>query len=387
MAQFSERSSVLQERSKRRGNSSLSEILQKHLSTLIAFQTIAGENGAKKECLCFIEETFFKRAEILHGEVSGCPYLLLEHPHPQLLWFAHIDVVPAKEEQFRIHREGDTLFGRGVKDMKGAALPFLLAYKEACERGENPKVSILLTSDEEVAGQTIPTLLKENILKTPVAFTPDTGSNPHIVTEHKGAMWAELRAEGRGTHGAMPWSGKNPIHLLAEAIEKLRVAFPEGREEDWHMTVIPTELKGSRAKNQIPDSASCTLDIRFPPELCSTGEEAAAHIRKYLPKGCSLIPFIITPPLKTDPAHPMVQLVKRIAEDVTGEEVKIGREHGATDARYFGAAGIPAFLYGPKGGDLHGSQEWVSLSSLLQHYEFSKRLLQAFSDPPRAKIG
>ena len=175
MAQFSERSSVLQERSKRSGDSSLSEILQKHLSTLIAFQTIAGENETKQACLQWIEKTFLSTNNKKRGSVAGCPYLLLEHPHPQLLWFAHIDVVPAKEEQFRIHKEGDKLFGRGVKDMKGAALPFLLAYQEACERGKNPKVSILLTSDEEVAGQTIPTLLKEKILKTPVAFTPDTG--------------------------------------------------------------------------------------------------------------------------------------------------------------------------------------------------------------------
>ena len=238
-------------------------------------------------------------------------------------------------------------------------------------------MSILLTSDEETAGQTIPTLLKERIINTPVAFTPDTGSNPHIVIEHKGALWAKLEVLGKGTHGAMPWEGKNPIPVLAEAIQKLAKAFPEGGEGDWHMTVTATELKGSEAKNQIPEIASCTLDIRFPPEVHTTSEEALARIRQELPAGCTVTPFIATPPLKTDPAHPMVQLVKKIAEEITGKEVPTGREHGATDARYFSQAGIPAFLYGPTGGGLHAPDEWVSLASLLEQYEVNTQLLKS----------
>ena len=386
---------------------SLEERLTHHLSQLISFRTIVGANETKKLCLEYIEKTFLsslstrprsprlsseenrgangeaarprsrRAAEIFRGDVAGCPYFYLKHPAPKLLWFAHIDVVPGKEEQFTLRKEGDTLLGRGVKDMKGAALPFFLAYKDACERGECPPVSILLTSDEETAGQTIPTLLKEGMLQVPTAFTPDTGSNPHIVVQHKGALWAKLEVLGKGTHGAMPWEGKNPIPLLADAIQRLAKAFPEGTEEDWHMTVTATELKGSEAKNQIPEVASCTLDIRFPPEIYKTAEEALTAIRRELPKGCSVTPFISTPPLKTDSAHPMVQLVKKIAEEVTGKEIPTGREHGATDARYFSAAGIPAFLYGPTGGGLHAPDEWVSLASLMQQYEFSVRLLQS----------
>ena len=145
------------------------------------------------------------------------------------------------------------------------------------------------------------------------------------------------------------------------------------------MTVTPTQLQGSKAKNQIPETASCVLDIRFPPEVHPTAEEALACIRKELPAGCTVTPFITTPSLKTDPAHPLVQLVKSIAEEVTEETVLIGREHGATEAQFFAAVGIPAFLYGPKGGGLHAPDEWVSLSSLLLQSEFSTRLLKSLS--------
>jgi succinyl-diaminopimelate desuccinylase len=319
------------------------------------------------------------------GEIGGCPYLLLHHKSPKLLFFAHIDVVPGSADQFSLKRVRDKLFARGSKDMKGATLPFLLAYREACNGGKQPPVSILLTSDEETAGPTIPTLLKEGKLNVPCAFTPDTGSNPNIVVECKGVVWANLIAQGRGSHAALPWEGENPIPLLSEAIRLLAQAFPQGSADEWQVTVTPTKLKGSDAHNKVPGEAHCSLDIRYPSaatssarhENCSSPEEALKRVQDHLPRGCRLELVLSTPPLKTDPTHPMVQLVKRIGEEVTGKEVPIGREHGATDARYFSTAGIPAFLYGPEGGGIHSSLEWVSLSSLQKQYEISTRLLRA----------
>lgn len=353
----------------------------RHLERFVSFRTIAGENEEKRHCLEWLEETFLqpktKNYKRETGAVNDAPYLLLAHPHPKLLFFAHVDVVPGEDRQFELSRKNDKLFARGAKDMKGATLPFLLAYQEVCERGDMPPVSILLTSDEETAGPTIPTLLREGKLNVPCAFTPDTGANPHIVVETKGVVWAILIAKGKGTHGALPWEGKNPIPLLAETIQTLQEAFPAGNEHEWQVTVTPTQLQGSDARNKVPAEAHCSLDIRFPPEECSSPEEALKRVQKHLPAGCRLELVLSTPPLKTDPAHPMVQLVKRIGEEVTKQSVPIGREHGASDARYFSAMGIPAFLYGPIGSGIHSAEEWVSLSSLLEHIEISRRLLSS----------
>ncbi len=142
------------------------------------------------------------------------------------------------------------------------------------------------------------------------------------------------------------------------------------------MTVTPTQLHGSDAFNRVPASATCTLDIRFPPEVCATSDEAMAIVAKHLPLQCSLQKIVDADPMRIDPAHPMVLRMKRLAEHVTGAPVAIGREHGSSDARAFHAHGIPAFLYGPEGGDLHGEQEWVSLSSLQEQVELSRLLLE-----------
>ena len=344
------------------------------LTKFVAFRTIAGADKEKTECLDWIQQTILhdhpSSYEVKTGAVEDAPYLFLKHPDPMLLFFAHIDVVPAEDHQFTLKRDGDKLIGRGSSDMKGNQLPYLMAIRDAWERGEDPPVSILLTSDEETAGPTIPTMIDQNILgDIPIAFTPDCSGK--IVCEHKGILWAELRCNGKASHAAYPWEGENPNFLMAEALTCIRDAFPCGEYHDWQMTVTPTEIKGETARNQIPSSVSINLDVRFP---SGTPEDALAIIKEKLPDGCSLTETLSADALSTDPNHPVIQKMKSTAEDIIGKEVMIEREHGGTDARYFGAHGIPAFLFGPEGGGVHGKDEWVSLKSLIYHYEIASNL-------------
>ncbi len=353
--------------------------LLRHLTTFIAFRTTPENPGEKVACLEWVRSTFLKDVHlpIVEGDINDAPYLFVEHPDPQLLWFAHVDVVPGRDDQFVLRQEGDSVYGRGAKDMKGAALTFLIAYAEACAAGKPPRVSVLLTSDEETGGRTPRALVSRKALGTvPVAFTPDTGDHPHLVTELKGAMWARLVAEGASGHGAMPWSADNPVPLLMKTVLLLLEKFPPGTEKDWRMTISPTMLDGSDAFNRIPGEASCLLDIRFPRSVHATPADALAELTALLPPGCRLLPVETAEALWTDPEHPMVKLIHRLAEEVTGGPVRLSREHGSSDARTFASQGIPAFLYGPIGGDLHGANEWISVGSLREHVELNRRLLK-----------
>ncbi|MBI3618551.1 M20/M25/M40 family metallo-hydrolase [Candidatus Peregrinibacteria bacterium] len=353
------------------------------LEQFIAFPTVVGREDAKRECLDWIETGFFShaRAPPMRGEVRGAPYLSLPHPDARLLWFAHIDVVPAPADQFHLRMDGDRALGRGVKDMKGCALPFLIAFDELCRSGRIPPASVLLTSDEEIGGATIPALFEQQILgNVPVACTPDGGDGHVIIVEHKGAAWARLTCTGKGGHGAYPWTCVNPIALLGSALQILSTTFPPGTSADWRVTVSPTQLSAGIAMNAVPDAATCTLDIRFPPTVCATPSEALAIVARALPSGCTLILLEQADPLQIDPAHPMLQRLKRILEDVTGHSIALTREHGATDARHFASRGIPSFLYGPVGGGFHAADEWVSIGSLMEHVEVSRKLLMELSD-------
>ncbi len=354
-------------------------VMLDQLRTFISFRSVGKDTAAKTACLDWILKEFLSASGVtpVRGDVKGAPYIFLRHNHPKLLWFGHTDVVPGRDDQFTVKIEGDHALGRGVKDMKGADLAFLIAYRDACTSGHIPPVSVLLTSDEETGGHTPEVLLDQKILgEIPVAFTPDTGEADGIVTELKGALWARLVASGSSGHAATPWKSCNPVPLLVDALKILAEKYPSGSETDWGVTVTPTQLRGSDAFNRIPDSASCILDIRFPPTIWKNTAEAAREISQHLPSDCHLEEVEHADPTFCNAKHPMVLTLKRIAEEVEGKSVPILREHGASDARFFTAHGIPAFLYGPVGGDLHGANEWVSIPSLERQVEVNRRWLE-----------
>lgn len=349
--------------------------MQNLLNAFISFKSVAESEIQKQECLDWIMSTFLrdKLSDLKRGVFESSPWIYLPHPQSKLLIFAHVDVVPAKEEQFYLKVEGDKAIGRGTSDMKGNILPFLIAIQEAWDEGGDPPISILITTDEEVAGKTIPYLLGEGIIKDPAAFTPDS-NDEGIVVEHKGVVWAKLTALGKGGHGAYPWNTQNPNFLLAKALTALEDAFPRGGNDDWQMTVTPTMLEGSKAQNQVATIATAGIDIRYPGSQYSSVEQVLTKVRSVLPENCTLEEGISASPLHTDKQNPMVMLYKSIAEDVIGKPIPFKREHGGTDARYFSEKGIAAFLYGPTGAGLHSDDEWVSLSSLERHYEIYRRL-------------
>ncbi len=352
------------------------------LSTLIAFRTVAPDAEAKRACLHWVRDNFLTRGAlpVEEGMVADGPYLYVPHPDPKLLWFAHLDVVPGRDDQFTMRIDGDEALGRGVKDMKGAALAFLTAYREACATGTVPPVSILLTTDEEIAGHTPEELIATGMFDhVPVCYTPDNGEKNVLVHEFKGVLAARLSIMGKSGHGSTPWDCDNPVWHLADALAIVRQRFPQGTDDDWQMTVTPTELKGSDAFNRIPARADATLDIRFPASVARTLKEALAIVKRELPAHCSLKVIHGGGPLHTDPAHPMITLYRSIAEEVTGGEVRVGREHGSSDARSFSERGIAAFLHGPRGGNLHGEREWVSVTSLREQIEIGRRWLRALS--------
>lgn len=345
------------------------------LKSFISFRSTEDSPIQKTECLDWIETAFLsdRVAMIKRGEFEGSPWLYLPVENAKLLVFAHCDVVPAADELFTLRVEDDKAYGRGTSDMKGNILPFLVAYRDAIQGGTEPPVSLLITTDEEVGGNTIPHLLATGVVSAPAAFTPDS-NDIGIVCEHKGVCWSELTCTGKGGHGAYPWDTENPVWLLGEALQVLQQAFPPGTHDDWQLTVSPTKLHGSSARNQVADSVTCGLDIRFPPEVCSSPEEALALVQAVLPVSCTVKAVQSASPLSTPEDHPMVTLFKEVAEECLETSITFKREHGGTDARYFSEHGIPAFLYGPKGAGLHSNKEWVSIESLMNHYVLYREL-------------
>ncbi len=64
---------------------------------------------------------------------------------------AHLDVVEAKEDQYKPFEKDGRLYGRGAIDMKAAAAVEILVFKELANKVNYP-LGLQLVTDEEIGG-------------------------------------------------------------------------------------------------------------------------------------------------------------------------------------------------------------------------------------------
>src|SRR6201996_2170895 len=86
-------------------------------------------------------------------EHNGLPVLVAEvgpcqGNAPCVVLHGHLDVVPARPEQFEPRVEGDRLIGRGAYDMKAALAAMMCALKDV-ERQGAVRVRLVCVPDEE----------------------------------------------------------------------------------------------------------------------------------------------------------------------------------------------------------------------------------------------
>jgi acetylornithine deacetylase len=71
-------------------------------------------------------------------------------------------------------------------------------------------------------------------------------------------------------------------------------------------------------------------------------------------------------PFLVPESAPIVQLVRRHAEQITGAPRRVYGETYWMDAALLAAASIPTVIFGPSGAGAHATEEWVSLPSVQQ---------------------
>lgn len=288
---------------------------------------------------------------------------------PAIVYNAHLDVVPARVEQYTpVVRDG-RIYGRGSQDMKGSAAVLLRLLKDLAARPNPPDVGFQFVSDEEIGGMNGTAKLAEHGWGCGF-FLAAEPTDLQICYQHKGAMWIDLHLTGRPAHGSRPWEGLNPLARLRDGLVAIERRFPTPDEAAWITTVVPTVVQGGDASNRLPSNVQLTLDIRHIPE------ERPQQILDAL-RDCFADAEIVVarsgPPLNTDPHDPEVQRLARCLAAVTGQAPRFYREHFATDARFYGTLGIPAVCLGPSGAGLHSDDEWVDIASLEQLYMILRR--------------
>jgi len=325
---------------------------------------------------------------------------------PGILLMAHIDVVPARREDWSmdpwtlLERDG-WFYGRGSTDNKGGVAMLVANFVALKRTGWQParNLIIVLTGDEETAQKGIQTLLAKHrqLLNAEVAFNTDGGGvrlidgRPAVFeVQASEKIYADYQLEATdvGGHSSLV-RPDNPIYTLAAALTRIgghqfplhvsdvtrmflqRSATIESGQTAIDMravaaappdqaaaarlsrtpyfnaqlrtTCVATTLQAGHANNALPQLARAVVNCRILPGL--PGADVEAVIRRLA--GDKVKVTVIEPPVVSPPSTPTSALLSRIerlaAKQWPGIPVIPVMATGATDGMYTRSGGIPTF--------------------------------------------
>jgi succinyl-diaminopimelate desuccinylase len=284
---------------------------------------------------------------------------------PTVVFHGHLDVVPARPEQFVPRTDGDRLFGRGAYDMKGGLAAMMVATRDLA-RQESVRVHFVCVSDEE---SDEPTQRGSDYL-VEQGYTGDfaiTGepTDLHIGVQAKGVLAMRIEVNGKSAHGSTPWLGDNAVLKAIDVFRQIE-SLPFSRESSEFFdrpSISLGRIMGGDAINKVPDLCMIDVDVRYLP---GQDPERILEVVRAIPD-VHVVKVFMREPAIVERSNPYVQLLaSAVAEGTPAERISVGRD-GASDAISFIEAGVPAVEFGPEGAGHHGPEEWVSIPSLSRY--------------------
>jgi succinyl-diaminopimelate desuccinylase len=311
-----------------------------------------------------------RNIEVQHHDHNGLPVLIADvgptgDGVPCVVFHGHLDVVPARAEQFQPRVEGDKLIGRGAYDMKGGLAAMMCALKDL-ERQDRVHVRLLCVPDEE--SEDLDERSTDRFVRLGLggrfAITGEP-TNLHIGIQAKGVLVLRIQVHGRAAHSSTPWLGDNAV-LKAIDVFRAIESLPFSRESSElfdRPSINLGRIEGGDALNKVPDLCTMAVDVRYLPH--QDPAEILAQVRQIA--DIDVTRTFIHPPVTVSRSNPYVQALRDAVSRSTRDEVmSVGRD-GASDAAAFLQAGIPAVEFGPAGAGHHGPEEFVSISSLARY--------------------
>ncbi|MCC7552386.1 M20/M25/M40 family metallo-hydrolase [Candidatus Micrarchaeota archaeon] len=327
---------------------------------LVGMKTPCGDIRRLNRCIDFIMDYYHGIARVKRFQYNRFPSLMISnYVRPNLILNAHIDVVGADESMFTPRIKGDKLYGRGAFDSKAQVAAFMQVMKE----NPNSSIGLMITSDGEVGGKWgTGRLAKEYPCKFAIV---GEATNLDIIYETKGAMWIDVEYRGKSAHAVEPWKGVNAIEEGMKRLEKIFKKY-NNKKSDFSPTYnVAAVSTRNTFYNKLPDQAVFSLDIRF----IGSPEPILKELKKenfvFNGKSYPALNKKVFPALKTKQNDKYLLDFKNIAEKATKTKLKLRKDAGFTDARYF----KNAIEFGAKGGDAHSDTEYVEIKSIEKLYQ------------------
>lgn len=344
----------------------------KTLDKLVSIKSVTDSYKNTNAVINYIQSELSDYLVCKKYRCDGYPALLCGS-NKDLLWkpkvtiHCHVDVVPGKNSLFTLQKDGDSLKGRGVYDMKGATAVIISLAKFLASR--SLPVSYLFVTDEETGGFKGSKFFSDNGYKTDFVITGEP-SNMDISYGTRGVLTFKITQKGVSAHSAYSYEGRNAIVDLTKIISKISKAYPIKKSVSSTSANIAQIFCPNSVSNSVPDYAEAVIDIRSFEGNDSILKKISIFGNRYTEfEVIENEPFIITN--KNDSNTRKLQKLSK----KYGYKGDLIKKRGSSDLRHFLNTADAGVEFGPVGGLHHSDDEWVSEKSLEDYFKILKEFL------------
>lgn len=310
-----------------------------------------------------------------------------------LILSGHIDTVPRgtlpwTRAAFEPSRDGDRMYGRGSNDMKaGVAINlFVLQMLDAMRLPLLGDVTFESVVDEEFGGVngTLAARLRGSVADAAVITEPSSlricaaqrgGRTVHLLFTASGGVLDGRPGAGvvmqlkrfmdELPHFAAQRKQNCKGHPLYASDDPVPVTITKITTGPWGTSepiTVPEECRVELFWQMMPGEEEAAVDAEFHAWLDGL-VSASPDVFAFAPKVTKAVRWLPGSAIAAD--APLCAELAGAAEQVNGVRPPIVGMEAPCDMFIFHRFGMPAVLWGPGGGGTHGSDEYVSISSML----------------------
>ena len=304
-----------------------------------------------------------------------------------VLLLCHMDTVwePGTVVRRPIRIEDGLFYGPGAFDMKGGIVNALWAMRALLDLDLLPdrRVTLLLTSDEEIGSRTSRAVIESEALRHDAVFVLEPAQPPHasLKTSRKGVGLYVVTVTGRPAHaGADHEKGINAVEEMAHQILEIQQFTEYGAGTTVNVGVV----RGGTRSNVVPAQATARVDVRVTDAAEARRLDARMHSLTPRLPGASIDVSggINRPPMvRSDGAARLYAQAAALGGKL-GLRITEASSGGGSDGNFTAALNIPTLDgLGVVGDGGHAEHEHVVLASMPERAALLAALIRLGGTP------
>jgi glutamate carboxypeptidase len=299
-----------------------------------------------------------------------------------LTLLAHYDTVwsAGTLDDWPVHRDGDTVSGPGVFDMKAGLVQAVWALAALRAQGvRTPPVRLLLSGDEEIGSPFSRPLIERACAGSAAVLVFEAAAGGAVKTARKGVGLYEIEIRGVESHAGLdPAAGASAIDELARVVRTLHGAS----DPEAGTSVNVGLVHGGTRSNVVAGRAGAGVDVRVGSAGAQERIEALmTSLRAHDPRAEVIVRGGWNRPvMERSPEIAAVYALARAAAAGLAVDLPETAVGGASDGNFAAAMGLPVLDgLGAVGAGAHARHEHVSIAGMVERAAVAAGVIGAFA--------